>query len=210
MIPAMGGFMPIFTLLLAYFIIDQKNLFGWQDILSFLLLTLGSIIVSWENSFKFSVKSLTLAGVSAFLLSLYFVLSKVLYSSLGFWPAFIWIRIAYFIFALFLIFFKDVREELFKRKKSFTPKTSVLFIVTQITGGGAVILQNWAIALASSFYISFISALQGVQYTFLFLLTYFISLKSPRILKERISKKILTQKILAIALVISGLIILVV
>lgn len=205
MIPALGGFMPIFTLLLAYFIIGEQDLFGWQKLMSFLFLLIGSVLISLESSLKFSFKSLIFAALSAFLLSLYFVLSKILYLSSGFWPVFIWIRITSFIAALFLIIFKDVRLEIFRKKTSFSKKTSVLFISTQIAGGTAVVLQNWAIALASVAFLPFISALQGVQYIFLFLMTALISLNSPEILKEKISKKIMAQKVFAIILIAMGL-----
>jgi len=72
---------------------------------------------------------------------------------------------------------------------------------------GAV-LQNWAVALAPLIYLAFINALQGVQYVFLLIFTAFLSLKLPQILKEEISRKIISQKIIAILLIGGGLAIL--
>jgi len=167
---------------------------------------LGSIIISLEKSFNFSFKALAIAGLSAFFLSLYFVLSKLIYSDISFWQGFILIRIGAFLATLFLLFFADVRKEIFQKKKSFSKKTGFVFILTQSAGGLAVVLQNWAIALVSSIYISFISAVQGIQYVFLFILTILISLKSSEILKERISKKVVLQKIIAIVLISIGLV----
>jgi len=207
-IPAMGGFMPIFTLILAYFIISQESAFGWQKALPFGLLIAGSIFISLEKSFKFSLKALLFAAISAFLLSLYFVLAKISYSNLGFWPGFIWIRIGSFLAVLLLIFFKDVRLEIFRKRASFTKKTGTIFIFNQIIGAGAVILQNWSLALASVVYISFVSALQGIQYVFLFIITLLISFKNPAILEEKISKKVIFQKIAATILIGTGLAIL--
>jgi len=205
-IPALGGFLPIFTLIISVAVIGQQAFFGWSKVLSFCLLILGSIFISLENSFKFSLKSLVFAASSALLLSLYFVISKVLYAEVEFWTAFIWIRIGSFFAVLFLIFFKDVRMEILKRKtSSFTKKTGALFILIQSAGAGAVILQSWAISLADALYIPFVSALQGTQYIFLFLLTSFISLKSPGLLEEKISKRIIAQKITAIILIAAGL-----
>lgn len=208
-IPALGGFLPIFTFILSFFILNQQGFFSWPKLLSFCFLILGSIIISLEKSFNFSVKSLGLAGLSAFFLSLYFVLSKIVYSNTSFWQGFISIRISAFLITLFLLLFSDVRKEVFQKKKSFNRKTGVIFILAQSAGGLAVVLQNWAIALVSSFYISFISAVQGVQYVFLFILTVLFSLKSPDILKERISKRVVLQKIIAIVLIGTGLALLV-
>ena len=200
-IPALGAFLPIFTFLLALFILGQEGFFTGQRFLSFSLLILGSIIISLEKSFKFSLKSLFFAGLAGFFLSLGFVLSKIVYSDLGFWPGFIWMRIGTFFFALFLILFKEVRGEIFKKKKSFTRKTGFIFLLTQATGALAVILQSWSIALVDVIYISFISALQGIQYFFLFI----FSLLFYKRLKEKITKKVIFQKISAIILIIIGL-----
>jgi len=204
-IPALGGFLPIFTFIIGFFILNQQEFFSWQKFLSFCLLILGSIVISLEKSFNFSFKGLILAGVCAFFLSLYFVLSKVIYFDVPFWTGFILVRIGAFLVTLFLLFSKEVRQEVFSLKPSFTKKTGTIFILVQLSGGLAVVLQNWAIALVESFYISFISAVQGIQYVFLFILTLLISLKSPEILKERISKKVVLQKIIAIVLIGTGL-----
>ncbi len=204
-IPALGGFLPIFTFVLGFLIIGQEGFLSWPKLLSFCLLVLGSIIISLEKSFSFSLKALAFAGLSAFFLSLYFVLSKIVYSSLSFWQGFILIRIGAFISPLFLLFFKDVRQEVFSLKSSFNKKTGIIFILAQSAGGLALVLQNWSIALVDSLYISFISAAQGIQYVFLFILTTLISLKSREILKERISKRIVLQKIIAIILISIGL-----
>jgi len=204
-IPALGGFLPIFTLFLSFVFINQQGFLAWQKTASFVFLVLGSIFISLEKSLGFSLKSFFLAAVSAFFLSLYFVFSKIIYSDLGFWPGFIWIRLGVFFFALFLILFKDVRTEVFGRKKSFSRKTGIFFLGNQAVGAGALILQNWSIALAGAAYLSFVSALQGIQYVFLFIVTALISFKFPEFLKEGFSKRTILQKLLAIALIGAGL-----
>jgi hypothetical protein len=110
---------------------------------------------------------------------------------------------------IFFLFAPEIKREIFRKKISFKKKTAVIFLSSQIAGAGAGILQNWAIALAPLVYVALISALQGVQYVFLFILTVFLSLKFPRILKEEISGKIIFQKIFAILSICIGLAILV-
>ncbi len=203
-IPALGAFLPIFTFLLAFFFLTQEGFFTYGKILSFSLLVLGSIFVSRGKSFNLSLKSLFFAALAALFFSFCFIISKIVYSDFGFWPGFIWMRLGAFVIALSLIFFKDVRKEIFEKKKSFNKKTGVVFLFVQAIGAGAVVLQNWSIALASVVYVPFVSALQGVQYLFLFIL----SLLFYRVLKEDTSKKIIFQKVFAIILILSGLIIL--
>jgi len=201
-IPALGAFLPIFTFLLTLFILSQKEFFTYQKILSFSFLVLGGFLISWEKSFKISLKSLLFAVLAAFFLSLSFVLLKIIYNDLGFWNGFVWTRLGVFFCALFLLFFKKVRTELFQKKKSFTKKTTLIFISTQIIGALGVIFQNWSIFLAGVVYLPFISALQSIQYLFLFV----FSLLFYKVLKERIFKKIIFQKIFAIILITLGLV----
>lgn len=207
-IPAVGGFLPLFTFLLVYFFSDRKETLGFWGLLAFLLLLLGSVLVTIEPGKRISFASLKISAVTAFLFALFFVLTKYVYIMLPFWTGFIWIRIGAFLTALFFIFTKEVRREIFARKFTFNKKTGIFFVLNQGVGVGASILQNWAIALAGLAYLSIINALQGVQYIFLFIFTIFLSLKFPKILKEEVSKKVIFQKIIAILLIGGGLVLL--
>ncbi len=208
-IPAIGGILPLFTFLLVYFFSGREEILGSWRLLAFLLLLLGSVLVSIKPGKRISFASFKISAVTAFLFALFFVLTKYVYIMLPFWTGFIWIRIGAFLTALFFIFTKEVRREIFARKFTFSKKTGTFFILNQGIGTGAFILQNWAIALAGLAYLSVINALQGVQYVFLFIFMIFLSLKFPKILKEEISKRIIFQKFLAILLITSGLIVLV-
>ena len=104
----------------------------------------------------------------------------------------------------FLLFSADVKEEILKKGK-IIPKSAGLYFLDQGLGGGANILQNWAIALAPLVYVAIVNALAGTQYVFLLIFTIFLSLKFPKILKEKVSREILLQKIVAILLIGGGL-----
>ena len=198
-IPAIGGFSPIFILALTYSFSGGKEILGYRELLAFLFLLLGSVLVTIEPTKKISFKSLKISALTAFLLALAFVLTKYVYLMLPFWTGFIWIRISAFLIVLFFILFKEVRKEVFSAKSSFSKKTSAFFIFNQGVGAGAFVLQNWAIALAGFAYLSIIGALQGIQYVFLFIL-------AALILKEGLSKKIILQKVIAILFIGLGLV----
>jgi len=198
-IPAIGGFSPIFILALTYSFSGGKEILGYRELLAFLFLLLGSVLVTIEPTKKISFKSLKISALTAFLLALTFVLTKYVYLMLPFWTGFIWIRISAFLIALFFILFREVRKEVFSAKSSFSKKTSAFFIFNQGVGAGAFVLQNWAIALAGFAYLSIIGALQGIQYVFLFIL-------AALILKEGLSKKIILQKVIAILFIGLGLV----
>ena len=113
-----------------------------------------------------------------------------------------------FLGALFFIISKEVREEVFKKREILERKTATIFLFNQVIGASAFVLQNFAVALVPFSFLAFINALEGTKYAFLLIFSLFLSFKFPQILKEKISKKILIQKILAILLIGAGLVIL--
>jgi len=208
-VPAIGGILPLFTLGLIYVFSRGKEALGYFEFLAFIFLILGSILITYERSKKISFKSLQISTIAAFFLALSFVLTKYVYLAQPFWSGFIWIRIGGFLMAIsFFLLFKEIREEIFKKKISFKKKTIGIFLSNQAMGAGAGILQNWAIFLAPLVYVAIINSLQGIQYVFLLIFATLISLKFPKILKEEISRKFLLQKIIAILLIGGGLVLL--
>ncbi len=207
-VPAIGGLLPIFTFTLVFLISSGKEFLSFQEIIAFVLLILGSVFITLEKGKRIILKSFQISAFTAFLFALAFVLTKYVYSAQPFWSGFIWMRIGGFLVAIFFIFTPEVKREIFGEKFTFQKRTGTIFLFNQAMGAGAFILQNWAIALAGLTYLAIINALQGIQYVFLLLFTTLISLKFPKVLKEKFSKEIIFQKIFAILLIGSGLAIL--
>ena len=208
-VPAIGGFSPIFTLGLIYIFSLGKETLASSDFVSFLLLVSGSVLITLERDKNISLKNLKLPVLAAFLLSLSFVLSKYVFLNQPFWSGYIWIRIGGFLMAiLFFVSGKKTRKSIISKKQFLPKKTIGIFLSNQTAGAGANILQNWAFALAPLAYVAVINALQGIQYAFLLIFTIFLSLKFPKILEEKVSRKALFQKIISIFLIAGGLIIL--
>jgi drug/metabolite transporter (DMT)-like permease len=206
-IPAIGATQPIFIFLLTWIFWGPQSL-GTQQIVAFVLLLLGTIIISVNRTGDlFTKESLKISLATALLFSMDFVFSKFVYLNLPFWQGFIWIRIISFIFALMLLihpaFYKDVFGK--KAKEKTKTSTGLLFVSFQAAGGIATILQSWAIALAPIAYLAIINALRGVQYVFLFAFTVACTTCIPKVLKEDVSKGTLIQKISAILVIALGL-----
>jgi len=206
-VPAIGGILPLFTFGLVLLLGDKEGM-GFFKILAFLLLILGSVLISFKKEKSITLKSFSISVLAAFLFSLSFVLAKFVYLSQPFWSGFIWIRIGSLLAAIFFIFTPEVKKEIFQKQFSFRKKTGTLFVLNQIVGAGGSILQNFAIALVSLGFLPFINALEGTRYVFLLIFASLISFKFPKILKEEISRKILFQKILAVLLIAGGLLLL--
>jgi len=206
-VPAISGLVPLFTFLLVYIFSFGKDVLPLSGILAFGFLIFGSVMMVAEKQKFINLASLKISVICAFFLSLSFVLLKYVYLGQPFWSGLIWTKIGGFLMALcFLIFTKEVKQQIFQKEAGFKGKTIGIFIANQSAGAGAGILQNWAIALAPLAYVAVINALQGIQYAFLLVFTILLSLKFPQILKEQISGKIILQKILAILLISAGLV----
>ena len=206
-VPAIGALVPLFSVLLVYIFSLGKEILSPLEAFSFFLLIGGSVLITLEKEKFLTLQSLKISAISAFLLSLSFVLTKFVFLRQSFWSGLILIKIGGVLGGLIFLFSKEVRNILFQPKNVLPKKTTGIFLFNQGMGAGANILQNWAIALSPLAYVSIINALQGTQYAFLFLITLILSLKFPQILKERISRKIIAQKITAILLIGLGLII---
>ena len=205
-VPTVGGLTPIFTFLLIYIISFGRETLSFFEILSFILLVLGSILINIRKDVSVTLESFKYSVLSAFLLSTSFVLTKYIYMIQPFWNGFILRTLGGTIMAIiFYIIFKEVRDSAFKEEKRMSGKASVIFLLNQAAGAGASILQNWAIYLAPLAAVPLVNALNGTQYAFLFIFVIVLSLKLPKLIKEEVSKETIFQKVLAILLIGVGL-----
>lgn len=204
-VPAIGAILPLFTLGLIYIFSAGKETLDISELPVFTLLILGSFLITYERSKNISLSSFKFSIITAFFYALYFVLTKYVYLSQPFWNGFILMSVGGFLCSFLFLFSKEVREGIFKTRATFQGKTMFIFFLTKIMGGGGGLLQNWAIFLAPLAGIAIINVLQGTQYAFLLILTVFLSLKFPNVFKEKITKEIVFQKIIAILLIGGGL-----
>jgi drug/metabolite transporter (DMT)-like permease len=202
-IPAIGAFLPLFTF--SFILIYGGGSLAFLDIIIFLLLLLGAFLITWQRKKAISFKALKISALAAFLFALYFILIKFVYLSQPFISGLIWIRVGAALAALCFLFFREVREDLFKGPKIAQKKNWAIVLPNQAVGGVAAVLQNWAIALAPFVYLGIINALEGIKYVFLLIFAILVSLKFPNILKEEISKEVVLQKIIAILFIGAGL-----
>lgn len=204
-VPAVGGFLPIFTFLLLYLFAQERESLNFGQSFAFIMLVAGSILITLEKSTIFSLQSIKVSVIAAFLLAISFVAAKFVYLNHPFLLALIWIKLGGVIFALVFLFDREVRNSLWPKKLKISRKTAVLFFGGQAAGAFANLLQNWAVALAPLLYVAFINALQGVQYVFLLVLAVLLSWKFPQILQEELRGGAIVQKITAILFLGIGL-----
>lgn len=204
-VPAIGGVLPVFIFLIVLTISSGKALPSILHIVALAVIIFGSVLISYERGKAVSLASLKTSLPSAFLLAVSFVFAKYVYLAQPFLQGFIWITLGGFFAVLFLIFSREVRQNLFRGGTKMTKNTMAIFVSNQAAGATANILQNWAVALAPLALVALVAALQGTQYVFLLGLAVLLSIKFPHILKEEISREVIFQKIIAILLIGGGL-----
>ena len=200
-LPIEGGLVPIFTLLFAFLFLGERltNL----QFLAFVFLVLGAVLISLKfERGQWHAKAFGHATIAAVLFALCFTLTKYTFDHSNFVSGLIWTRLGFFIASLAFLIPRQWRTYIFETPKKTSNPNKILYYSTRITGAVAGLMQNYAIAIGS---VTIVNAMQGTQYVFLLIATSLLSFYFPKILKEKITGKILTQKIIAIFLVGIGL-----
>ena len=207
-VPAIGALLPVMIFVIFFIFSGDRVLPRPAELLAFLLLILGGVLVTYQKILPFKGFKFPLLAASFF--AVYFVAAKYVFMEQSFWSGFIWMRAGSFLVGLsFLPFvYREIIRDILKREKSFSPKMTLIFFFNQLMGSLGNILQAWSVALAPLVYVAMVTALQGVQYAFLFIFTILLSLKFPKILKEELSGRVIFQKVFAIFLIGAGLAIL--
>lgn len=215
-VPAVGGFVPLFTLAFTFLFARGGASFSLPMAESFVLLTAGSVLIALEPSGAITKKSLKLAAMAAVFFALSFVMSKEAYNGQLFWSVLMLTRAGALLVSVWIFLAsREVREGFRARpslpSQSFSLRAPLFFFLLvggQAMGAMAGILQNYALFLVPFAMTALVYALQGVQYAFLFGLAILLSFLFPRVIQERVSRSILFRKGIALALIGIGLVLL--
>jgi drug/metabolite transporter (DMT)-like permease len=223
--PMIGGLVPVFVFILAWYILEE-SLTGNQYF-AFIFLIIGTFLISldfqkhgalsWLKS-KFGMKNkpglpqirktLWIALPASLLFGISHVLTKFVYSNTEFLTGFIWTRLGSFLAIMLLLVSiknRNIIKRDFKRNKKQpkqTKATGIRFLFGQLCGGGGAILLQYAIFLGS---VTLVNAMQGVQYIFVFFLVVLFTTTLPKLIKEKFTKELVIQKVIAILIIGIGL-----
>ena len=206
-IPTIGALQPIFVVIFSFLILGEDAMESRQ-IFAFIILLLGSVLISIEKNYRVTRRSLKLSFFAALFFSLEMIFAKIVYLDLAFSDGFIWMKIFGLVFVMSFLFNKTFRRDIFKVDQKLDKKNSIIFFLGQGFGGLANILQGWAISLVPLAYLGIMNAMKGLQYVFLFIFALIISAVFPKLLNEKTSKTIIIQRIIAIILIVIGLLVL--
>ena len=207
-IPIVGGAIPIFTFCLSYIFLEERLVVG--QVIAFILFVLGGILLSskLDNGKRIIIKGFYFAILAGFLFAVYYTMTKFLFLKLPFFDGFILLQVGGFLGASTLLILKKNRKIIFSTPKTIKKKTAYLFVPNKILAAIAAIMIFYAISIKESS-VAVINSLQASQYVFLLIFAFVLSKKFPNLYKEQISKKVISQKLLAICLIGVGLILLI-
>ena len=209
--PFMGGLQPIFVFVLAWIFLGES--LGIWAIVAFFILVIGTIILSRQGSQtakqqKLSRDSYIYATIATILFAIAYTASKYVYIHDGFITGFVWTRIGTFLGAIILLLNPKNLKDILSGLKSSNDKnkTGILFVIGQAAGAISFVLVSYAVSISNS--VAVVNASRGLEYVFLLLILVVMSRKYPKVLSEKMTRKIIIQKIIATAFIIAGLIIL--
>ena len=194
-------FIPPFVALMSVMFLGE--ILSAQQYAGIALIILTSILISYKKSETgHSLLSVFRVMVPfAAIIAIYTVLSKLLLGYLDYWSVFFWMMIGSWLSVLVLLLFSKPRNAFVKSVSHLGART----FFTTLAGEGSYILGTIFLLIASSLgYVSLVSALAGLQQFFVFVFMVLLSVFVPTILKEDISRNVLTLKIFAISLMFVG------
>lgn len=203
-VPFVGALIPIWTMIFASLLLgEQLALLEWWGVM---LLVAGAILISYESSHdrSFGLEPIALIVVTAALFAMSSTALKVVFNGTDFINGFLWTRAFAFLTVLPLLLLPTTRRAVIGGAGGGKERPSKLLFIGQAMGALGFLFIAWGISLAPQ--VTIVNAMQGVQYAFLFILVLVFSRIAPRLIPEKLSSAIITQKIVAIIVLCLGLI----
>ena len=198
---------PIFGLFIGYFILGEK--LTSQQLWAVLLIVFGSLLLSLEfqtGHTRIKYRLILLMLGSSFLYALNSVLFKHFTLNHGFSSSLFWNMVGMVVFGIIILIVKqNYRHEFIHLLKTHHYKIISLNVITEILSLAGEVALLFAVLFAP---VALVQSIGGLQPLFVFIIGIIITVFFPRFGKESLLYHHLTQKILSIIVILSGLYIL--
>ena len=191
---------PVFVLILSSLVLHEA--LKPQDYVAYGLLVLGGTLfaIRLTKGIRISL-AFYLMILASFLLALYSVALKYLFSMQDFYTIFIWVQIAGFITFFQFIPLKPFRSSLITTYKITSKQIGVILVAEQAVAYVSVFAYNYAIAHGP---ITLVSSVGATQPLFVLLFATILSYRFPRVLREELTKMDVALKVLGLIAIFAG------
>jgi len=196
-------FIPIFVLILSFIFLGE--MMQIKQYVGSLLIIVGAFLISLQKlDFKvFNLRpSFWYAMLSSFLFGVSMVLYKFGVQEIPFWHTLPYEGFGMALGAIAICLYRNNKKNFINETKKFNKNVYILISVSEAI---YLLAQYTAYFAASLISVSIVNVLGGFQPVFVLIYGIILSLWFPQILKEVVSKKIIVQKIVSIAIIITGL-----
>lgn len=176
-------------------ILILRNKLGLNNEFAFAILVLGLLSMGLikRNIIKYSIFSGLLFGLSV-------VLLKLTFNTSDFINGIFWTRVGFVGSAFFILLFSRTRKEIYASFSVVPAGSMFLFVLNKIIAGAGFIVYYYAVSLGE---VSLINALLGTQFVFVFVFALIFRNKLSGV-SEDVKRKVLAKKLIGIALIFSG------
>lgn len=189
---------PLFILILAAIFLGE--VFTPLKYLGIFLLIIGAILISLRKPTEIRLgKAFRWMILSAFTLAVSQILTKHLLNLADFWTVFGYSRIgeAIGLIPVAYIYFPELINNIREHGK----KVIAIISINEVINFSGVLFITFAVSIG---YVTLVNALASAQQFFVLLFATSLSIFYPSILKEELSKSVVSLKILAIILMFTG------
>lgn len=194
--------LPVFSLFFGYvFLNEQLNFYQY---LGFFLIIVGVIGFSVNIRNKiiiYNKKVLKLMIIATLILSIHYLVFKLLAINLDFWTVSFWQYIGFSIYGIVLLVCKNEYTESFAISLKTKPIILLLNIFNEILNMIALIVFSYACVLLP---LGVVTVLNGLQPLFMTIIGLVFTIFFPKIIAENICKKVLKRKAIFGAVIIFG------
>lgn len=202
--PIIGCFTPVFTLLIMNFFLGES--LRLNQVLAIFVMLLGTFLLTYRHSPKrANYFVLAYAFFSAFGFALSSILMKEIFTYQSFVSGLAFSRLGGLIILPFVLLDPVSRQEIFKKRELPKSGSTLIFLIGRFFSAGGFILINLAYAILNP---SIVNALQGVQYAYLFVAGLILGPFWPQLFNEKPSRKLLFLRLGGLIIIILGTIIL--
>lgn len=198
--PVIGSLIPVFTLVIAYFTLNDR--LEPIQIAAIAILSLGIIFLTYRHSQK-PVNYLIMisAVMAAFAFALSSVLMKEIFNVQSFISGLAWSRLGGLIVVPLVLMDPESRNEIFRKREMPKRGNTIIFFLGRIFSGMGFLLVNFAYILLNPV---IVNALQGVQYAYLFIANQILGKFWPKLFDEKLNRRTLALKIFGVVIIIVG------